>query len=448
MPGQLTRPLIARVSQALDARLERDVDHPIALALSGGGDSMALLDLACAWAKARGRRVLALTVDHRLNPDSADWSRRAQAAARSAGADWRGLTWTGAKPATGLPAAARDARHRLLAGAAREAGARVVLTGHTADDVAEGDWMRARGSTLGALRDWSPSPVWPEGRGLMMMRPLLDEARAALRDHLTAQAIDWMEDPANADPRFARSRARAALEGGFGAAKALTLPPLRGGSLPRPLGDGVFELDRGVSARALAAAMVCAGGGGRPPRGERIEAIQARLAAGEDFDAALAGARIAARGERIVVHRNPGEHRRSPLPDLPLTPGVEAVFDGRLGLTVSEPGWRAVPAAGRMAALSDADRTALNRLPAAARGAAPVLIRDGEARPVLAASAGTVVDWAARRLIMALDQTPHERDLTPATNGAGGRDGLSSFRTSFRRSPSGRPFAEAANEPA
>ena len=443
MSGQLTE----RVFRALDARLEHDADHPVAVALSGGGDSMALLDLACAWAKARRRRVLALTVDHGLNPDSAGWSRRAEAAARRAGAGWRGLTWTGPKPSTGLPAAAREARHRLLAEAAREAGARVILTGHTADDVAESGWMRARGSTLGTLRDWSPSPVWPEGRGLMLLRPLLGETRAALRDHLTARGLDWIEDPANGDLRFARSRARQALAE-TGTQPTHAGPPTDGRSLPLPLGEGAFAPGREVGGRALAAAMVCAGGGQRTPRGRRVETLRARLAAGEDFDAVLAGARIKARGGTVIVHRNPGEYRRSPLPDLPLTPGVETLFDGRLGLTAREDGWRAVPALGRMAALSEEDRTALSALPATARAAAPVLIRDGDPRPVLAGRVATVVDHAARRLIMALDQTPHERDLQWATNGAGARDGLSSFRTHIHRAPAGRPFAEAANEPA
>ncbi len=134
-------------------------------------------------------------------------------AARAAGADWRGLAWTGDKPATGLTAAARAARHRLIADAAREAGARVVLFAHTADDIAEAERMRAEGSTLGRLRDWSPSPAWPEGRGLMLQRPLLDARRAELRAWLRDQGAGWIDDPANEDPRFARARARRALDG-------------------------------------------------------------------------------------------------------------------------------------------------------------------------------------------------------------------------------------------
>ncbi|HZV85188.1 MAG TPA: ATP-binding protein, partial [Brevundimonas sp.] len=77
------------------------------LALSGGGDSMALLQVAASWARENGRRMLALTVDHGLTPESAVWTVFARDAARAAGADWRGLDWSGPRPASGLQAAAR-----------------------------------------------------------------------------------------------------------------------------------------------------------------------------------------------------------------------------------------------------------------------------------------------------------------------------------------------------
>ncbi|WP_292046036.1 tRNA lysidine(34) synthetase, partial [Brevundimonas sp. UBA5718] len=134
--------LAARVLTRLDARLSRDVEQPLVLALSGGGDSIALLRLAAEWAKTRGRRLLALSVDHGLNPESGRWNAFAEQAARAVGGDWRGLRWDGDKPQTGLTAAARSARHRLIAEAARTAGARVVLFAHTADDIAEADLMR------------------------------------------------------------------------------------------------------------------------------------------------------------------------------------------------------------------------------------------------------------------------------------------------------------------
>ncbi|WOB79496.1 tRNA lysidine(34) synthetase TilS [Brevundimonas nasdae] len=407
--------LRARAFARLDARLTRETGRTVALALSGGGDSVALLRLATDWARARGRSVLALTVDHRLNPDSGGWTKFAGEAARAAGADWRGLSWDGDKPTTGLTAAARAARHGLIADAAREAGASVVLFAHTADDIAEADLMRAEGSTLGRVREWSPSPAWPQGRGLMLLRPLLGERRAGLRDWLAGEGADWIEDPANADPRFGRSRARQALAGA--APRLIDQASAQTGVRPTMDGEAMARVDRDVSARALAAALVCVGGGSTPPRGARLEALIARLKAGEDFAATLCGTRIEAVGARVRLMREAGELRRrdiSPLA-LALTPGVEAVWDGRFVFCADRLGWSVVPARGRLASLSDTDRAEINRLPAATRGAWPVLIRDDAVAPVLAGEGVERRGLVAERLRLALDETTHEDDLISAT---------------------------------
>lgn len=406
-------PLAARVFAALDARLEAHVDHPVALALSGGGDSIALLHLASAWAQRNGRRLLALTVDHGLNPDSADWTRRAGEAAHAVGADWRALVWTGEKPTSGLPAAARRARHALIADAAREAGARVVLFAHTADDAAEGEWMRARGANLGRLRDGSPSPVWPEGRGLMIGRPLLNERRSPLRDWLLSRGLDWIEDPANADMRHLRVRARRALS----AEPAAPAPPARSGASLRADDHGVVRASRDIDGRALAFALVCAGGGERPPRGARLGRVLARLHSGESFTATLAGARIEARGESVLILREPGEARRGGLATQRLPSGRPVVWDGRFEIEADVAGWTVAPAKGRMAGLSSADRAVLARLPAAARATAPVLIRDGAPCPVLAGDGIRVRPLVDQRLASALDQTPHEAHLDQVVDG-------------------------------
>jgi len=384
------------------------------VALSGGGDSIALLRLTTDWARTRGRSVLALTVDHRLNADSGRWTDFARWAARNAGADWRGLSWNGDKPATGLTAAARAARHGLIADAARAAGASVVLFAHTADDIAEADLMRSEGSTLGRVREWSPSPAWPEGRGLMLLRPLLGERRAGLRDWLAGQGADWIEDPANADPRFGRSRARQALAG---AAPQPVEQAVSAQIEARPTMDGeaMARVDRNIGARALAAALVCIGGGSTPPRGARLDALTARLKAGEDFAATLCGTRIEAVGPAVRLMREAGELRRRDISPLALTPGVEAVWDGRFVFCADRAGWSVVPARGRLASLSDADRAEINRLPAATRGACPVLIRDDAVAPVLAGEGVERRGLVAERLRLALDETTHEDDLISAT---------------------------------
>ena len=382
---------------------------------------MALLHLAAGWARAHGRRLLALTVDHNLNAMSADWTRFAGEAARAVGADWRALSWDAAVAGPGLTARARAARHGLIAEATRAAGARVVLLAHTLDDVAEADWMRARGSTLGRVREWSPSPVWPQGRGLMLLRPLLDERREVLRDYLRARGQGGIEDPANADERFGRSRARAALAGDQAEeADNLALPTRSLRDPPPHEGEGeagcfawagVLEIPRDVSVSRLAAALLCAGGGAVPPRGDKLAALRARLAGGEDFTAGLAGARVEAEDAVVRLMREPGEMKRRPPEAVALTPGVAAVWDGRFEITAREDGWRIEAAAGRLARLSMADRRVVAGLPAAARGGLPVLIRDDEDAPVLAWRAADVRALAAGRLALALGETTQESDL-------------------------------------
>jgi tRNA(Ile)-lysidine synthase len=387
--------------------------------------------MATDWARIARRRVLAITVDHGLNPDSASWNRLCEAEARRLGADWVLRRWEGDKPSTGLPAGARRARHALIADAARDAGARVVLFGHTADDVVEGDWMRERGSTLGRLREWSPSPAWPEGRGLMLLRPMLSERREALRDYLRARGAGWIDDPGNA--RFERGRARQALasliadaleavwgDGSYRSEASLSAPRLADcfalrASSPLPLGEG-FE-----GGDDLSATILCAAGHDRLPRSDRLDALLDRLARSHPFTATLAGARIEATGHRLLILREAGEFRRRPPVPLPLTPDRPAVWDGRYEITTSEPGWSVVPALGRLAALSDADRAVAALSPAAARGALPVLIRDGDPRPVLAWRNARVLALAPRRLKLAQwafsGETTQERDLVSPVHG-------------------------------
>ncbi len=397
---------------------------------------MALLRIAAGWAKRAGRRLLAITVDHGLSPESPDWSRRCEAAARTVGADWIECRWRGAKPVAGLPAAARRARHALIANAARGAGAKVVLFAHTADDIAEADWMRARGSTLGRLREWSPSPAWPEGRGLMLLRPMLGEGRETLRAWLREEGQDWIEDPGNA--RFRRGMARRALNPlsvgedlsarerkGEGRTPPETHDPHPFGlahrsalraSIPLPLGEG-FTVDRSIDKAELAAVLLCASGQETPPRGDRLEALAKRLASGDDFTATLTGARIVARGDRVLIGREPGEFRRRPPTDIALEAGVPAVWDGRYEITAHAPGWTVAAALGRLGVLSKADRAVVAAVPAWARAALPVLIRDDGGGPVLAWRGAEVRALGPGRLALALGETTQECDLLQTIHG-------------------------------
>jgi tRNA(Ile)-lysidine synthase len=367
---------------AFNRHLDPSSTAPIAVALSGGGDSLAALLATKTWADEAGRRVLVLTVDHCLQPQSPDWTAFAQATAQHIGADFEALAWRDDKPATGLAAAARKARHRLIAEAARRRGARVVVFGHTADDRAEAALMRAEGSSVGAPREWSPSPVWPEGRGVFLLRPLLNQRRAAIREALAARGETWIDDPANANLASARVRARARLADEDITAQACLKSDPTLGDLARATtigAAGELTIDRALfnaaplatRLRVLGAALVCVGGGDRTPRRERLEALAVRLEAVGDLTATLVGAKVVASGERMLIVRNPGEATRGALAPLDLAPGASAVWDGRFELTSGDHAVRIEPLAGHARAIDPVLARALKAVPTPARGALP-----------------------------------------------------------------------------
>src|SRR3954451_20336059 len=180
----------------------------IVLAVSGGPDSIAMMWLAARWRRVlkQGPRLIAVTIDHGLRPEAAREARDVKRLAKTLDLPHRTLRWSGAKPETGLPAAARDARYRLLAKAARAAGATHVLTAHTRDDQAETLLMRmSRGSGiagLGAMARQSPRD------GIVLSRPLLEIPKARLLATLYKAKIGFADDPTNRDTRFARPRLR------------------------------------------------------------------------------------------------------------------------------------------------------------------------------------------------------------------------------------------------
>ena len=420
------------VALRLDDRLDRHSSAPVAVALSGGSDSTALLALTCDWARCAGRRVIAFTVDHGLNPDSAAWTGRAGEAAHRLGAGWRALSWAGDKPSAGLQAAARLARHRLIAGAAREAGAAVVLFGHTADDVAEAGLMAASGSSVRPPGPWTPSPVWPEGRSLFLFRPLLDISRVALRGWLALRGLDWFEDPANADARFARARARMTLaqqHRELRDAEPSLADPDHGVILQlaretRTGTGGEIEIESAVlgtggpeCARLLARAVVSAGGGARLPDLVQLQRLIARLGQG-DLDATLAGARLQARNGRLLIARDSGEIRRKGLAAVRAAQGARVVWDGRFELTPPGDG-QVLALEGHAATLAPPDRARLKALPRLVRPALPIFRLDGALSPIAAFSLPWTRSLVPARFAGACGLITHEREITGLSRGEG-----------------------------
>ena len=195
-----------RVHAALD-RLAGDMPA-IGVAVSGGGDSVALMHLMAEWG--RGRRIMVATVDHGLRAESADEARQVGRAARALGLSHATLLWQRGTDAGNLMANARDARLRLLAGWAQRNGLSAVVLGHTADDQAETLMMRlARGSGIDGLASMAE---WRDAFGTRWLRPMLGTGRQDLRDWMRARGIAWIDDPSNDNTDFDRVRIRQAMQ--------------------------------------------------------------------------------------------------------------------------------------------------------------------------------------------------------------------------------------------
>jgi tRNA(Ile)-lysidine synthase len=206
MPDDDHSPISAKDAKRLFA--DWKAAPAIVLAVSGGPDSIALMWLAARWrrALARGPELIAVTVDHGLRPEAAREARDVKHLAQSLDLPHRTLRWTGAKPKTGLPAAARSARYRLLAQAARQCRATHVLTAHTRDDQAETLLMRLlRGSGIAGLAAMERES---EREGLRLARPFLDVSKSQLIATLKKAGIGFADDPTNHDVSFTRPRLR------------------------------------------------------------------------------------------------------------------------------------------------------------------------------------------------------------------------------------------------
>lgn len=183
----------------------------VLLAVSGGPDSMALCLLAATWARGPARPpVFVATVDHGLRPESRAEAELVARVAAAHGLPYRILDWRGPKPKTRIQERARTMRYALLAEEARRVGATLIATGHHADDQAETILLRlARGSGLHGL---AGMPLKTELEpNLWLVRPLIDQRKAALVALCTAENCPFVEDPSNDNEAFARTRLRRAM---------------------------------------------------------------------------------------------------------------------------------------------------------------------------------------------------------------------------------------------
>jgi tRNA(Ile)-lysidine synthase len=325
----------------------------VALAVSGGGDSIALMRLTRDWAQAQADppEIFVFTVDHGLRTGSRDEAEWVGAQAAKLGLPHQILTWSQGRPGASQEEA-RSARYALMAEYARAQGIDAIVTAHTSDDVAETFIMRlGRGSGVDGLAAMARESAWD---GVSLVRPLLDISRAQLRAELAARGAEWLEDPSNADERYERVRVRRALDtlAELGLTRAYIMQSatrLRRTreAIEASAGDfiasyasvspaGYVSLSRAalratpedIALHALRNIFHAVGGHERPPRLRKLEMLMRQLRRGDCETTTLGGCVISeeARAERLVFCREPG---RLDAPPLSLSSGEAGVWDRR-----------------------------------------------------------------------------------------------------------------------
>lgn len=201
----------------------------LAVALSGGADSTALALLARHWRDAvPGRRLLALTVDHGLRAESLEEAKQVAKQCKTFDIPHRIISWeqTSQEPLSNLHHQAREARYHLMGEVCVEENISYLLTGHHLDDQAETVLLRLfRGSGVDGLAAMAEKALYPVelvGGKVELIRPLLSFPKEMLVEYLRYQKVEWIEDPSNHHPRFARTQIRALLES-LGEERALTV---------------------------------------------------------------------------------------------------------------------------------------------------------------------------------------------------------------------------------
>lgn len=358
MPLDPLAPVATREFATLIDRLGPFEPEPeIAIACSGGPDSMALAVLAHEWAVSRSGQAVALIVDHGLRDGSAAEAALTRRRLNSTGIKAYILKWTGDKPARGIQEEARRARYSLLEEWCRRRGVLHLLLAHQRDDQAETVLQRlVRASGPKGLAAMAPMR---ETGNVRLLRPLLSVPRRRLMATLSVRKIDSVDDPSNRNFAFERVRQRAAMP----VLRTLGLTPesLTGVAQRFALERQDIESETGLALARHASvfeegyatlpsaflsqtgkrtvldvldSLICAVGGRRyPTRRERLERLYRGLENGAvGRGRTLSGCMVRSDGETILIAREPGR-----ILPVDIEEGAEVLWDGRFRVRLKAP---------------------------------------------------------------------------------------------------------------
>lgn len=316
----------------------------LALGVSGGADSMALMVLVAAARDVPGApRFSVLTVDHGTRPTTKQETALVVAQAEKFGLPAHVISLDTPPPTTGVQQWARHRRYLAMAKACRDIGADALVLAHHKDDQAETLLMRlAKRSGADGLAGMAPAQTLLTAAGpLTIVRPLLDQSRADLRAVLTATSVPYCNDPSNHDRRYERVRWRqklpqlardgvsvedlSQLASHYRQLRKATEALLshwfaaHGGctqaGFVRVSAAPFRALDRPLQARLLGQWLHRLGGGRYRPRQKKLALLLEKLAGHPHGAASLAGCLVRWRGDAILLGREPQMVKK--LPPLP-----------------------------------------------------------------------------------------------------------------------------------
>ncbi len=334
----------------------------IALAISGGSDSIALMRLVKSWAELQensGRpvpQIHILTVDHGLRPESQHEVAWVKQQAVKLGFSAEILRWQGEKTKTSIQEKARDARYQLMSEWCLSRNISAILTAHHLDDQAETVIMRlARGSGVDGLAAISKETTLYD---ITILRPLLEIPKTTLISYLNSLQADWIEDPSNEDIDFERVRVRKALP----ALQELGLEALPIARSAKRIGrandaldhytqhnlvqicrlepEGYAVIDRlallrlpeEISLRCLTRVIHIVGSKIKKPSMQKMEKFHKQILDDKREDASISGCIIKQIRNTLLITR---EVRRNELQKQMLVPGEQILWDHRFRVSSS-----------------------------------------------------------------------------------------------------------------
>ncbi|WP_416878732.1 tRNA lysidine(34) synthetase TilS [Litorimonas sp.] len=403
---------------------------PFAIAVSGGGDSMALLHAL----RNAPKLHCALIVDHGLRKASFHEAKLTKRRAEALGITAQILSWKPGALKSGLQEKARKARYNLMGDFCRSKKIPLLLTAHHQDDQAETLVMRYDNGT-----DWrgaagmSPekyAPLWPQLAEVTLCRPLLSVSKSEILAYLYDKELDWVEDPSNSNREFTRVRIRQSLQETpkyvgslLGAAGDLQKAKSKERNILAEQADIIVSLDKNGSAvisdipypqLLVHLVRIVSGTGGPIDQAKIRRALNAMRAS--DFKAlTLAGAQISKNAKGFLLCRDAvavkGRYnKKQTATDGQFLPvGVPYIWDGRFTATAVRGDITVTPLYGNMTKLPKILAETVKKYPPAVRMTLPLWqnganilgVGEGESEGI------SVRCLAKRRLEAALGQKAH-----------------------------------------